>query len=194
MTVRLSVSRGGEIASVVAPLARLRIGVFRDWPYLYDGDAAYEARYLQSYCDSPDAMVVLAWDGNALVGAATGLPATDHAEVAEAYGALTRPSMRIFYCAESVLLPAYRGRGLGHRFFDAREAHARALGATHSGFCALQRPKDHPSRPAAARDLGPFWRKRGYAPVPGAAARMHWRDVGHAAETEKTLSIWMRAL
>jgi hypothetical protein len=38
---------GTEIAGVVDDLARLRVTVFRDWPYLYDGDAEYERRYLE---------------------------------------------------------------------------------------------------------------------------------------------------
>ena len=77
----------------------------------------------------------------------------------------------IFYCGESVLEPAYRGHGIGHRFFDLREAHARALGGFRSiTFCAVVRPPDHPQRPAEYRPLDAFWRKRGYAPVDGLIA------------------------
>eukprot|EP01031_Cornospumella_fuschlensis_P048144 gene48144-58971_t len=35
-----------SVADVLPALARLRITVFRDFPYLYDGDPAYEAAYL----------------------------------------------------------------------------------------------------------------------------------------------------
>jgi hypothetical protein len=34
----------------------------------------------------------------------------------------------IFYFGESVLLPQFRGMGIGHHFFDEREAAARAAG------------------------------------------------------------------
>ena len=37
---------------------------------------------------------------------------------------------RLFYFGESVLLPEYRGQGVGHAFFDHREAQARGVGAT----------------------------------------------------------------
>ena len=33
---------GDAVAGALDDLARLRIAVFRDWPYLYDGDVAYE--------------------------------------------------------------------------------------------------------------------------------------------------------
>ncbi len=37
---------GEEIGSVLPALARLRMIVFRDWPYLYDGTLEYEETYL----------------------------------------------------------------------------------------------------------------------------------------------------
>ncbi|WP_424970864.1 GNAT family N-acetyltransferase [Dinoroseobacter sp. S76] len=195
MSLRFRTLRGAEVADAIPALAELRIDVFRDWPYLYDGDEAYEARYLESYRDCSRSVVVLAENSDGeIVGAATGMPARDHADVAGAYASLSRPGMEIFYCAESVLRPEYRGLGAGHRFFEAREAHARDLGATHASFCAVTRPADHPARPDGARDLHPFWRKRGYAPVPGAVLEMSWRDLGATEESAKPLQIWMRAL
>ena len=59
---------------------RLRISVFRDWPYLYDGSLEYERAYLQTYRDSPGALLVGAFDGERLVGASTSTPMEDHAE------------------------------------------------------------------------------------------------------------------
>jgi GNAT superfamily N-acetyltransferase len=101
---------------------------------------------------------------------------------------------QVFYCAESVLLPEYRGQGAGHAFFDAREAHARALGRSHAAFCSVIRPADHPARPADHRPLDAFWTGRGYAPLPGAIAQFRWKDLGEAGQTEKPLQFWTRAL
>jgi hypothetical protein len=104
------------------------------------------------------------------------------------------PTEKILYGAESVLLRPYRGIGLGHRFIDLREAHARALGRTHVAFCSVIRPEDHPARPAVFRSNDAFWRGRGYETVPGAIAHFSWKDLGDMAETEKPLQFWMRAL
>ena len=184
---------GDAVDAALDDLARLRIEVFRDWPYLYDGDLEYERRYMATYRDSPGAVLVGAFDGDRLVGAATGTPMEDHADdFAEPFAG--HDLTRIFYCAESVLLPAYRGRGLGHAFFDAREAHARALGRETSAFCSVIRPADHPARPAGYRALDGFWRKRGYAPLEGAVARFRWKDVGDADETGKSLQFWTKPL
>jgi GNAT superfamily N-acetyltransferase len=182
-----------EVAARLDELAALRIAVFRDWPYLYDGDLDYERRYLEPYLRSPGAVIAGAFDGDRLVGAATGTPMTDHADdFAQAFAGTGLKLSDIFYCAESVLLPDYRGQGLGHRFFDIREGRAAELSCRHVAFCSVLRPDDHPLRPPAARSLAPFWRSRGYAPLPGAIARFAWRDLGEAAESVKPLQVWIK--
>jgi GNAT superfamily N-acetyltransferase len=186
---------GAALAEALPEVARLRIEVFRAWPYLYDGDAAYEEAYLQPYRESDAAILVGAFDGERLVGAATGTPMEDHAaDFAAAFAGQGVALEDIFYCAESVLLPGYRGRGIGHAFFDAREDHARALGRSYCAFCGVIRPEDHPLRPEGYRPLDPFWRKRGYAPLPGAVAEFSWKDIDQPAETTHELQFWMRRL
>ena len=194
MSLATRVLTGESLAAALEDVARLRIRVFRDWPYLYDGNPDYERDYLSAY-QSPGAVVVAAMDGARIVGAATGAPMTDHAEdFAAAFADRPERLSQIFYCAESVLLPEYRGHGIGHAFFDAREAHARDLGHDFSAFCSVIRPADHPARPADYRPLDGFWRKRGYAVLGGVIARFSWKDLGEAHETEKPLQFWMRAL
>lgn len=191
MSLRFEVLTGGALTAVTQDVAALRIAVFRDYPYLYDGDMAYERRYMRSYIDSPGAIVVGAFEADRLVGAATGTPMEDHAADFGAPFAARGLDLRdIFYCAESVLLPEYRGQGAGHAFFDMREDHALRLGRRRCAFCAVIR--DDP--PAGYRPLDGFWRKRGYAPLPGAVARFSWKDVGHDGPTEKALQFWMRDL
>lgn len=185
---------GAALDAALDDVARLRITVFRAWPYLYDGTLDYERHYLQTYRDSAGAVLVGAFDQGRLVGASTGTPMEDHPEFAQAFAGAGLALTDIFYCAESVLLPDWRGRGIGHQFFDAREDHARALGRSHAAFCAVIRPPDHPARPAAYRPLDPFWHARGYAPLPGALARYSWTDVGEDAASEKQLQVWLRSL
>ncbi|MTH99338.1 GNAT family N-acetyltransferase [Roseibium sp. RKSG952] len=186
---------GSTLAGALDDVARLRIAVFRAWPYLYDGDLEYERKYLQSYRDSDKAIVVGAFDGDRLIGASTGAPLTDHADdFAAAFEGSGLDLAEIFYCAESVLLPEYRGQGVGHRFFDLREAHAQSLGFGKCAFCAVQRPQDHPMRPASYRPLDEFWRARGYEKLAGAVAQFSWKDLGDKDETLKPLQFWIRDL
>ncbi len=195
MSVEVHILTREGFAAAIDDVARLRIGIFRDWPYLYDGDLEYERKYLSAYLESPDALVVGAFDGTRLVGVSTAAPLEDHAE--ELGAPLIRMGYAlsdVYYCAESLLLPEYRGRGIGHAFFDAREAKARALGRHYMVFCSVLRPDDHPARPATFRTNDAFWTGRGYAPLPGVHAEFSWRDIGARDETKKPLQVWFRAL
>ncbi len=195
MSLRVAPLTGPALEAALPDLARLRIAVFRDWPYLYDGDDAYERAYLRRYAASPGALVVAALDGPDIVGAATAAPMEDHApEFAAALAAAGHAPEQALYCGESVLLHSHRGRGLGHAFFDAREAHGRALGRRVACFCAVIRAPDDPRRPPGYSPLDAFWRRRGYAPLPGAVATYRWREAGEAAETDHPMQMWLRAL
>ncbi len=186
---------GTDLDAEIDDIARLRLAVFADWPYLYDGHLAYERDYLRTYRDQPGALLVGAFDGDTLVGASTSSPMEDHAEAfAEPLRDIGVPLTAILYGAESVLMPAYRGRGLGHQFFDLREAYARRMGRSHVGFFSVRRREDDPRRPSNVRTNDGFWTGRGYTPLPGVTAVFDWRDLGDTKETPKTLQFWMRAL
>ena len=194
-TITLETLSGAALLPHLDEVAALRIAVFRDWPYLYDGDVGYEREYLAAYAESPSSVVVLARDGEAVVGASTGIPlAEDSAEFQAPFAERGMEVARVFYCGESVLLPLYRGRGLGHAFFDAREAHARALGGfAHTAFAAVDRDDGDPRKPAGHRGNEAFWAKRGYVRQPGMTMKLHWNEVG-IGEVEHPLTFWLRPL
>ncbi|MFZ2103399.1 MAG: GNAT family N-acetyltransferase [Oricola sp.] len=185
----------GEVAALFDDLARLRIAVFRDWPYLYDGDMEYERRYLETYLQAPGAFVCGAFDGERLVGAATASPLAQHkAEFAEPFSGLGLDVDDFFYFGESVLLPGYRGQGVGVRFFDEREAEARNQGFSRCIFSAVIRPSDHPMRQQDYVLLDAFWRNRGYERIEGLTTAYSWKDLGDDKETDKPMQYWMRVL
>ncbi len=186
---------GSAILPHVPALARLRRIVFRDWPYLYDGDDAYEAEYIATYARCPQAALVIAWDGLAAVGVSSCLPLLEEtANVVTPFRAAGLDPQHWFYFGESVLLREYRNAGVGVAFFERREAHARSLGYRHAAFCAVQRSHDHPMRPLDAMPLDGFWRRRGFERHPGLTCTMRWRDLGHTDETDHTMQFWTKDL
>lgn len=196
MAIEVVTCSGEAVAPCLGDLARLRIAVFREYPYLYEGDAQYEQRYLAAYARSPRSVFVLALDGGRVVGASTGLPLADDGE------AFHRPFLErglplseVFYFGESVLLPEYRGQGLGHRFFDEREAHAQRLGGFRvTAFCAVERADGDPRRPAGYRPNDVFWRKRGYVRQEDMFCALDWKEAGDDAPTTHPLRFWLRPL
>ncbi|WP_115047456.1 GNAT family N-acetyltransferase [Xanthomonas arboricola] len=194
-SITIETVRGTAVLPYLDALAQLRIAVFAAWPYLYEGDAGYERDYLAAYAASPDSVFVLAREGDAVVGASTGLPLRDDSEAFHApFRAAGIDPASVFYFGESVLLPAYRGQGIGHAFFDRREAHARALGRfALTAFCSVERAPDDPRRPADYRSNDVFWRKRGYAPQPDMRVQLGWAEL-QRGEIDHSLRVWTRAL
>ena len=210
-SIRVEPLTGDALSPHLDALSALRIEVFRAWPYLYDGDLAYERDYLAEFAANPGAIIVAAFDEDRMIGAATAAPLDGHTRafvpLFEAHGL---DPARIFYCGESVLAVPYRGLGLGHAFFDLREAHAHALNAaattggpnrqgtdgsasnaserhpkrsfSQSVFCGVIRDANDPRMPVGYRPLDPFWRKRGYQPIAGLVGTLGWREVNQATD------------
>lgn len=195
MTVRIELATGAAIVPYLDAIAALRISVFREYPYLYEGSIDYEHAYLASYASSPASLVVLALDGSRAVGASTALPLAQHSDavVPPLVGAGFAPDA-VYYFGESVLEPAYRGRGLGSRFFEERERRARELGFAVATFCAVDRPPDHPRRPRDYQPPGALWRRHGFVRRPDIVGDFAWRDVGETDETTKPMVFWIKEL
>ena len=193
MSVTVRRLTGAEIEAALDDLAGLRMRVFSAFPYLYDGDRGYEADYLREYAASPGAVLIAAMEGEAIVGAATAAPMMHQKpEFRAPFEERGLDVQRLFYFGESVLLPEYRGRGIGHAFFDHRESHARASSADAACFAAVVRPEDHPARPAGYMPLDGFWGRRGYAPIAGLRTSLAWKEHGEAAESPKPMQYWLR--
>jgi GNAT superfamily N-acetyltransferase len=196
MSVRILTSVGEAVRPHLKALANLRMTVFRDYPYLYDGDSAYEQRYLEAYVRSRRSVFVLALDGEDVVGCSTGIPLVDEIP------AIQQPFIghnmmlgEVFYFGESVLLPAYRGQGIGHRFFDARERHARALpGYRWTAFCAVERAANDSRQPPGYRPNDAFWIKRGYQRQDDMFCTLDWTEIDALESTPHRLRFWLRPL
>ncbi|HMQ47974.1 MAG TPA: GNAT family N-acetyltransferase [Saprospiraceae bacterium] len=193
MALRIQSFSGAEASSYLSEIARLRIAVFREYPYLYDGSDAYEWEYLATYTQSPGSVVVVAFDGDKIIGASTGLPMEDETPNVQAPWVQNGyPVGRIFYFGESVLEQRYRGRGIGVAFFEHREAWAKTQGNFDVlTFCAVVRPENHPAKPVGYQPLNTFWEKRGFLATPFTCT-MDWKEVNQAAESTHQLQFWWK--
>ncbi len=195
--IRIERFSGRALERYVSDLARLRIEVFRDFPYLYDGDYEYEKKYLQTYLDCPESVIVIAFDDDEnekVVGASTAIPMRyETIEIQQSFIDNGYNLDEVFYCSESVLNKNYRGLGIGVKFFEQREAHAEELGGfKHITFCCVERPENHPRRPTDHVPLDKFWNKRGYVKHPELHTSYVWKDLDDSEETAKPMTFWLK--
>lgn len=193
--VAIDALNGPAALPYLGDLAALRIEVFREFPYLYEGTLEYEQRYLRTYSEHARSVIVLARDGAKVVGASTAMPLTEHGEdMAPVLAKAGFDPERVYYFGESVLRASYRGQGIGHAFFDQREAAAKEHGFSAAAFCAVMRPSDHPLCPADYVPHDAFWTKRGYVKRADIVASFAWRDLGEREETHKPMVFWVKEL
>ncbi|MFM2198358.1 MAG: hypothetical protein RLZZ505_1790 [Verrucomicrobiota bacterium] len=193
--IAISTHIGKAARPFLNEIARLRISVFREFPYLYEGSLEYEMEYLNDYVSSNNSLIVLASLGSEIVGASTGIPLGEaDADFREPVKAAGFDPGEFCYFGESVLLPEFRGRGLGHRFFSERESHATKLGLRRAGFFSVIRADDHPLKPISYRPHDTFWLKRGYTRQNAIIARFPWKQVGESQDILHELVFWQRQL
>jgi len=200
MSVVLKTVSGHELMHWIEDLARLRIQVFREYPYLYDGTAEYEQSYLTTYMESGQAMAVLAMDykdgENTVVGASTGLPMSHESEeFRQPFLDAGIDTDALFYCGESVLLPEYRGQGIYKGFFSGREQYVHSLGGFQQiCFCGVVRPDDHPMKPETYQPLDAVWQHFGYQACPELTTCYPWKDIDQPESSDHPMMFWMKTL
>lgn len=183
MDVTLRRLVGCEVLEHLSDAARLRIAVFREFPYLYEGGEEDERDYLATYARCSRSVLILAEADSVVIGVSTGLPLVDaDPDFREPFCRVGENVEDWFYCGESVLDPRWRGRGIGRLFFDHRESHARELGLRKVCFCAVERPDNHPLKPEGYRPNDPFWERRGYRKRADLRCRFAWRQVDSAGQ------------
>lgn len=194
--VKIEAFQGEQIKTLIPEIARLRIEVFQEYPFLYKGDEEYEKRYLDKFSHAKGAILVVAFDDEKIVGVSTGLPFSyESKEVQAPFVRAGLDPKSYFYFGESVLRKEYRGLKIGHTFFDLREAHARKLGTfSDICFCTVVRSENDPRRPKDYTTLEGFWKKRGYQKQPELTCFITWQEIDEKEESPKEMVFWTKKL
>lgn len=184
---------GKDIKPYIKELAKLRMDIFREHPYLYDGNIQYEEEYLQNYSKHPSSLCVLLMDNNKIVGASTGMW-LKHADedFQTCFHQNNIPIDQIFYFGESIIYKPFRGKGAGRAFFNIREKHALSLGVNITSFFGIER---HPIQSCENKNcdtLQKFWKKLGYLPDSKLKINYQWKDIDQSEESCKPMRFWSK--
>jgi GNAT superfamily N-acetyltransferase len=186
---------GAAIADVLDSLATLRLAIFPEYPYLYQGRREDELTYLGTYAEAPDACVILAYDGHTVIGAATGMPIIhEDAQMLNAFAGASFSLNEVYYVGELLFRPAYRNCGLGQKLLDRLESHIRSLGRYRTLTCAtVERPDDHPLRPLNYIPITRFLARTGFDRLTGVATSFMWRETD-GVKRDHPMQFWIKEL
>lgn len=187
--------KGQDIIPFIPELAKLRINIFRSYPYLYDGDLDYEYNYLNTYVKCSESIIVIVLDHNKVVGASSAIPLEfETIEFQKSFLENHINIQNVFYFGESVLQSEYRGSGIYRHFFTEREAAAKQYGSKLTAFAAIERPIDDPKKPKDYVPLDSVWKHFGYEKHPELCMYYEWKEIGEAIQSPKPLIFWLKKL
>lgn len=184
---------GMGIRPYIHSIAKLRCEILKDYPYFEEPNPHRETAFLKTLSSCQEAIGVLIFDNTTLVGVSFGYPFSLENEAL--YLPLVEKGWDVTSCyffGESTLLKPYRGRGIGHHFFDARESFvSQCHRFKRICFCAPTSLESTEGRPSDFVPMHDFWRKRGYIHHPEMQVVIHKKKVEEYLN-ETTLNFWIK--
>jgi GNAT superfamily N-acetyltransferase len=187
--MNFQIARGREIQKYINDIAVLRITVFREYPYLYDGDMPTEVDYLSGYSSSKNSVLIFVKDGEKTVGAVSGKPLADMEELLLVPFAQHHLSVQdIFYLGEIMLLKEYRGKGIGYQLYRKFEDVVKQKKQYQKmAIAEIGRQDQDPRKPKNYIPGRVFWQRLGYIEYPEMIIQVLYKETDNAENIPHSL-------
>ncbi len=173
---------GAQITPYISQIIDLFLAVFKEPPYSYEGTYEEYLPFINIYAESPHGIACLLFDGNKLVGAATGAPL---AQMPEKFRTPFEGRLdQIYYLGEVVLLPEYRKKSFGMQLYRTFET---AIPASFPTLCFC---KIDDGSSALNQSLS----SHGFTQHPDLFFDGVWRNVDDKKESSHKLIYWSKKL
>ncbi len=195
MAITEQILTGSAVEDSLNDIASLRIEIFREFPYLYDGRCEDELNYLKLYSVTPDSFVIIVKEGEKVAGAATGMPLRHEAtELVEPFSGTSYPVDEIFYVGELLFYPEHRNRGTGMQVVRMVEEQIRSYSTYRYLTCAtVVRTDDHLMRPADYIPIDRFLAHTGFNPLLGITTSFTWLETD-GVKRSHPMDFWIKEL
>lgn len=186
---------GSQTKPYYKSIANMRINMFREFPYLYEGSYEYEEDYLNTYFNSSHSAFMLVLDSGKVVGFSTSIPLAEELEEIQApFKAHHLPVKDYLYVGEVMLEEPYRGQGILRKFLEYHEERAKILNIPHVTLMSVIRPEDHPMQTEKYRKLDPIWQHFGYKRLENMDVKIKWKQVDTHKDEENILALWVKEI
>lgn len=195
--MKTEIYEGAKIAPYVKTVAELRVGIYREYPYLYDGNVEFELKEtLPIYTRSKNSVWGVARDGEKIIGLAIWLPLSEISRDLQTPLLEKELDVEAYCClVDLMVLKEYQGQGIGKRLYAISEEHVKKEQRySYLTLYTIERPiKDH-KKPKDYTSLDEYWKKRGFVKHPELFFTHPWKDIGDKVDTDHTLIFWIKDL
>lgn len=169
--------------------------VYAEYPYRYDGNDDDYDYYLANYAKTPKSFMCVAFDDDKAIGIATCIPLIDYrSHYIKPFVDQGYPLAAIAYHGELILLPEYRGQGIGKALYLSVENWARNNQFPYIAFAQIDESKIPVAPPADYVPVDGFWDKLGFTKHPELQFNAFYKCVGEDEETYHPMYYWLKKL
>ncbi len=193
----LELLTGKDLESILPFVAQQRIELFREYPYLYEGNLTEEMNYLEWFAKLPHTAMAVAYHDKQPVGFVSGTSFKDFdTHFKGSCDVFLKADLKpeeYYYITEGIVVPEHRGNALALKLSALIEGYAKKIGFTKGCFVDESHDK-HPLKPANYYSLETAFKKAGYIKSP-LSIKFNWvtRQVaGQARDQEHELYYWMK--
>lgn len=194
------IHKGEHIKKFISCVSQLRLDMFREFPYLYQGTYEYEKKYMEGYANNSKSMLGLAYAEKTLAGVFTGMPLISDSEIVKdsklLFIANNIDPSSYYYYGEVLVLPQFRRLRLPNLLSSRMDFEAKNMGFDNACFMAVSRSDDHPLKPKEYVKPDKLWERYGYKKM-NLCAKYHWPTIHSDAsvkDEENILEYWHKPL
>lgn len=186
---------GTEAKPYLSEIAQLRITMFREFPYLYEGDIEYEKMYLETYFKSPNSNILLLFDREgAVVGFSNSIPLNEEMlEIQQPFLDQGIDPSTYLYIGEAMVKKEYQGMLIFHQMALHHKEVALKNGYEHVTFMTVFREDNHPEKPHDYKSLEPIWRHYGFEIMKNLTITMNWMRIDTHKVQRNFLIAWAQS-
>jgi GNAT superfamily N-acetyltransferase len=182
------------ITEYIDTIAKLRIDIFKEFPYLYDGDLHYEQNYLKKFSHAKDAIAVILKADDEVVGVVTGLPLRYEEDAMQRPWKETNFNIdTIYYFSEILLYADYRNQGLGKELLNTAQEWIESA-RKYNFFTLATVDRDRSLAPDGYQPSNNFWIDHGYNKLNDIVSHISWRDIHKDQEDAKPMLFWIKKI
>ena len=197
---KIKILQGTQLTLLDTFIAKQRLAVFKEYPYLYRGTFSEEYAYLGWFLKLPHTAVAVAYRQDEPVGFLTGTSFTDFDEHFEGTIDLFKKAgfdhTLYYYFGEVIILPEYRGLGLSKQLFAAMENYVRTKTSFSKACFVCEEHEQHPLKPKDYKELSVLWLRFGYKKT-DLPVYFNWPTIqqnGQTKEQEHVMNYWIKNL
>ncbi len=194
--IRIVLFFGSGIQQLIRDLARFRIEIFAEYPFLYAGDFEYEMKYLNKFSFMEDAIAVAAYDKEEIIGIATGYPFRYEADCLKKSFIISKKIPDEYFClGELMVQKPYRGAQIGAKLlFEVENFAVKLRRYRYMCLYTALRPTNDPLKPVNYKSPDAFWKRAGFVKHSELTGMISYLTIGDLEETEKQMVFWTKKI